>query len=60
MVFTNKQIQTKMKLIFGTELIREQEECVFLGVKLDSNLKFHVQTSRGEVVRMSALSADII
>ena len=41
MVFTNKQIETKRSLFFGTEQIREQEECVFLGVKLDSKLKFH-------------------
>ena len=40
-VFTNKQIETKTNLIFGTEHIREQEECVYLGVKLYSKLKFH-------------------
>ena len=44
MLFTNRRIVTRRNLYFGTELIREQEECVFLGVKIYTKLKFYSHT----------------
>ena len=43
-LFTKRRIVTRRNLYFGTEQVREQEECVFLGVKIDTKLKFHGHT----------------
>ena len=44
MFFTNRRVVTRRNLYFGTELIREQEECVFLGINLDTKLKSYSHT----------------
>ena len=40
-LFSNRRIETRLSLFLGTEQIREQDECVFIGVKIDNKLKFH-------------------
>ena len=40
MFFTNRRVVTRRNLYFGTELIRKQEECVLLGVKIVTRLMF--------------------
>ena len=35
-------LKHNLTYFFGTELMREQEECVFLGVEINNNLTFHI------------------
>ena len=39
--FSNKRIETRLGLFFGTERIRERDEWFLQGVKTDIELKFH-------------------
>ena len=51
MLFTYRRTEARLSLFLGTEQIREQDECVFLEVKIYNKLKFqsHIKTVNSEI-----------